>query len=231
MSKKKEGIREKIANFIKPKDSEFFEKFGRSIYVTGAEAKAQQTIQELFEELRDPLDYKKMPSQQLLELHRRINVASEKLHYNLLPMLTAKDNKEFAKLIALFDEITQDKAADVLDVALYLAKREPKEDKKKTREKQGAKTNQEAELAEARVIAEEWHQYILRDYLPKVKFLTALWGERDKQPLSLYDIQTMVPFPAGGYGETIPSSGGRTSEDHMRHPEGGPYKRKIKNEP
>lgn len=52
----------------------------------------------------------------------------------------------------------------------------------------------------------------------------------DVRPGVVTVVQTMMPMGMGGGGETLTSSGGRTSEDQMRHPQGGPYPRRVNNE-
>ena len=58
--------------------------------------------------------------------------------------------------------------------------------------------------------------------------LNYCFKSKDVVPSFVTVIQTMMPMMGGG--ETVTGSGGRVSEDYVRKPQGGPYKRELDHE-
>lgn len=187
--------KERIANFLKPEGSEFFSKLGRSIYTSPEEAKTKEAIDTLWTDFNEPINYEANASEQLLKMYTKINAANKIVTKSIIPMFTAKDNGKLSELADLFAVTTQTVASDTLDKYLFVKAREPRP---QTQTANSIQTEEEIkkQLSELQVIADEHWQFILRFYVPKLQFVCGLWGDKDKHPLVIYDIQTMSP-PSG----------------------------------
>jgi hypothetical protein len=76
------------------------------------------------------------------------------------------------------------------------------------------------------------HYFFTSVYLDCALTVAALsWFGMDVSPQWLGAIQSMMPLNmmGGGGGETLTSSGGRTSEDHMQKPDYSPAPRRLPN--
>ena len=149
-------------------------------------------------------------------------------HTNMLPYLRAGSSEVNAKMTMALEDINADIEVAIIDNRKILEGFE--------QDIQNIKTTKDKALKDALINAQQETvinfrvSYIERAGKKFVALTTPLcWVIEDVNTPKVIVVQSIMPPMPGQYGETMTGSGGRTSEDDVRHPKGGPYDKRQKN--
>ena len=165
----------------------------------------------------------------LLEYLAKLKSKTELLNHGIfqiaLPYARSGTSPEFARKLRGWTQMY----AQALSWILHYEQMVPKAMEDTNEEQRRGNSDSDYGTVEVQIhmMHDNIQKYVWKDAF---YFLGDCFMDDDVAPRAAAVIQSMMPMMGGGGGETVTGSGGRTSEDRMRKPEGGPYKSRMKNQ-